>query len=127
MRKHDGIIGVSDHGGWAVLVTTVADDATLLDRRRVELVDDDLPRIPHHSEAQALPLDEAVALVERVTGLVQHAHERFDERFLMVARCDARIPASDAGAEGVNRRIEPAGSIVKRSPAAPHPECHPAF
>jgi hypothetical protein len=61
----NAIIGVSDHGGWAVLVT-VAGDGTLLDRRRVELVDDDLPKIPHHSEGQRLPIDEAVALVERV-------------------------------------------------------------
>ena len=65
MAKDDGIIGVSDHGGWAVLVT-VASDGTLLDRRRVDLVDDDLPKIPHHSEAQRLPIDEAVSLVERV-------------------------------------------------------------
>ena len=65
MSRDDGIIGVSDHGGWAVLVT-VAGDGTLLDRRRVELVDEDLPKIPHHSEGQALPLHEAVALVERV-------------------------------------------------------------
>jgi hypothetical protein len=47
-------------------LVTVACDGTLLDRRRVELVDDDLPKIPHHSEAQRLPMDEAVALVERV-------------------------------------------------------------
>ncbi len=65
MSKSGGIIGISDHGGWAVLMT-VARDGTLLDRRRVELVDDDLPAIPHHHEAQGLPLDEAVALVERV-------------------------------------------------------------
>jgi len=65
MSTDDGIIGVSDHGGWAVLVT-VAGDGTLLDRRRIELVDEDLPKIPHHTEGQALPLDEAVALVERV-------------------------------------------------------------
>jgi hypothetical protein len=65
MSRDDGIIGVSDHGGWAVLVT-VTRDGTLLDRRRVELVDEDPPRIPHHSEGQALPLDAAVALVERV-------------------------------------------------------------
>jgi hypothetical protein len=65
VASDDGIIGVSDHGGWAVLVT-VAADGTLLDRRRVELVDEDLPKIPHHSEGQGLPLDEAVALVERV-------------------------------------------------------------
>jgi hypothetical protein len=39
---------------------------TLLDRRRVELVDEGLPKIPHHSEGQMLPLDEAIELVERV-------------------------------------------------------------
>src|SRR5258706_4689394 len=65
VSRKDGIIGVSDHGGWAVLVT-VAGDGTLLDRRRVELVDGDLPKIPHHSEGQGLPIPEAVALVERV-------------------------------------------------------------
>jgi hypothetical protein len=65
MLNNGGIIGVSDHGGWAVLVT-VARDGTLLDRRRVELVDDDLPALPHHHEGQALSPDEAVALVERV-------------------------------------------------------------
>ena len=65
MSTDDEIIGVPDHGGWAVLVT-VAGDGTLLDRPRVELVDEDLPKIPHHSEGQALPLHEAVALEERV-------------------------------------------------------------
>jgi hypothetical protein len=68
MSKNDGgvgVIGISDHGGWAVLVT-VARDGTLLDRRRVELVGEGLPKIPHHSEGQRLPLDEAVELVERV-------------------------------------------------------------
>ena len=65
MSNDGGIIGVSDHGGWAVLVT-VARDGTLLDRRRVELVGEGLPKLPHHSEGQGLPLDEAVKLVERV-------------------------------------------------------------
>ncbi len=65
MSRDEGLIGISDHGGWAVLVT-VAPDGTLLDRRRVELVDQDLPKIPHHSEGQRLPLHEAVALVDRV-------------------------------------------------------------
>jgi hypothetical protein len=60
-----GVIGVSDHGGWAVLVTADG-NGTLLDRRRVELVDEGLPKIPHHSEGQVLPLDEAIELVERV-------------------------------------------------------------
>ncbi len=44
----------------------MARDGTLLDRRRVELVGEGLPKIPHHSEGQGLPLDEAVDLVERV-------------------------------------------------------------
>ena len=65
MSENGGIIGVSDHGGWAVLVTA-ARDGTLLDRRRVELVDEGLPKLPHHSEGQELPLEEAVELVERV-------------------------------------------------------------
>lgn len=65
MSKNGSIIGISDHGGWAVLVA-VARDGTLLDRRRVELVAEGLPKIPHHSEGQRLPLDEAVELVERV-------------------------------------------------------------
>jgi hypothetical protein len=65
MSKNGGVIGVSDHGGWAVLVT-VARDGTLLDRRRVELVDEGLPALPYHHDGQLLPVDEAVALVERV-------------------------------------------------------------
>jgi hypothetical protein len=73
-----GFIGVSDHGGWAILVTA-ARDGTLLDRRRVELVDEDLPKIPHHSEGQALSLPEAVALVERVRGSAErHAKLALD-------------------------------------------------
>jgi hypothetical protein len=48
------------------VLVTVAGDGTLLDRRRVELVDEDLPKIPHHSEGQGLPLRQAVALVQRV-------------------------------------------------------------
>jgi hypothetical protein len=73
VSKNAGVIGVSDHGGWAVLVTATR-DGTLLDRRRVELVDDSLPAIPHHHEAQLVPLDEGVALVERVrASAVRHA------------------------------------------------------
>ncbi|HEV3152961.1 MAG TPA: hypothetical protein VGZ02_04090 [Candidatus Baltobacteraceae bacterium] len=59
------IVGASDHGGWAIFVT-IARDGTLLDRRRVELVDENLPSIPHHHEAQLLPIAQGVALVERV-------------------------------------------------------------
>jgi hypothetical protein len=86
MSKSGGVIGVSDHGGWAVLVT-VARDGTLLDRRRVELVDEGLPKIPHHSEGQRLPLEEAVALVERVrVSAERHAVLALDAVAMAVPR-----------------------------------------
>jgi hypothetical protein len=86
MSKKGGIIGVSDHGGWAVLVT-VARDWTLLDRRRVELVDEGLPKIPHHSEGQRLPLEEAVELVERVrVSADRHAVLALDSVTIVVPR-----------------------------------------
>jgi hypothetical protein len=86
MSKNGGIIGVSDHGGWAVLVT-VARDGTLLDRRRVELVGEGLPKIPHHSEGQGLPIEEAVELVERVRASAErHAVLALDAVTMAVPR-----------------------------------------
>ena len=93
-----GFIGVSDHGGWAVLVT-VAGDGTLLDRRRVELVDEGLPKIPHHSEGQTLPVRAAVALVERVRSSA--------ERHAKLA-LDAVATAVPPGIDGVALRECPA-------------------
>ena len=64
MSKNDAIIGVSDHGGWAVLVT-VAADGILLDRRRVELGDQGLPKIPHHSAEQVFgAMSDAVGVAD---------------------------------------------------------------
>jgi hypothetical protein len=86
MSNNGCIIGVSDHGGWAVLVT-VARDGTLLDRRRVELVDEGLPKLPHHHDGQGLPLDEAVALVERVrVSAEKHAVLALDAVTIAVPR-----------------------------------------
>lgn len=77
--KEGAYIGVADHWGWAILMT-VARDGSLIDRRRVELVDADLPRYPHHHDGQTLPVNEAVALVERVTRSVNAcASARFEE------------------------------------------------
>jgi len=88
--KNAGIIGVSDHGGWAILVT-VARDGTVLDRRRVELVDDALPALPHHHEGQMLPMEAAVALVKRVCASAErHAALALDavrkSRFALAQR-----------------------------------------
>jgi hypothetical protein len=104
MSKNGGIIGISDHGGWAVLVTA-ASDGTLLDRRRIELLDAGLPKLPHHHEAQGLPLDEAVELVERVrVSAERHAALALDAvtmavpRILGIAlRARPRLPPTIAG------------------------------
>ena len=85
-----GIIGVSDHGGWAVFVTADG-KGNLLDRRRVELVDEELPKIPHHSEGQGLPLGQAVELVERVRVSVER-HAK-----LVLDGVAAEVPGSILG------------------------------
>jgi len=71
-------VGVAEHGNSAVLVT-VTPGGELLDRRRIDLTEPELPTHPHHHEgswavgrylnipgARPLSLAEAVALVERV-------------------------------------------------------------
>lgn len=78
VSNDEAIVGISDHGGWAVLVT-VTGDGTIADRRRIDLVDADLPKLPHHHDAQALPLDQATSLVERVRASAdRHAVEGLD-------------------------------------------------
>ncbi len=72
------IVGVTEHGNSAVLVT-VASDGELQDRRRVDLTAPGLPSHPHHHEgswavgryrdspwAREITLQEAIDLVERV-------------------------------------------------------------
>ena len=79
----NAVIGVSDHSGWAVLVTVTA-DGTLLDRRRIELVAGDLPKLPHHHEAQKLPLEDALDLIERVRVSAE-THAKFALEALALA------------------------------------------
>lgn len=59
---------------------TMIAGGVVVDRRRVALVDEGLPSIPHHHEGQKLPLPEAVALVARVqTSAEENARARLDE------------------------------------------------
>jgi hypothetical protein len=77
-KQRTATVGVTEHGNSAVLVT-VACDGELLDRRRIDLTDSDLPTHPHHHEgswavgrykdspwAREITLPEAIDLVERV-------------------------------------------------------------
>ena len=61
-------IGIEDHYAWAnlVSVTTSGPNEILLDRRRVELLDQQLPASPYHHETLQMPLSEAEKLVRDV-------------------------------------------------------------
>ena len=66
-QKRGGVAvaaGVYDHAGWAVVVCV--DGTEVIDRRRIELVEPGVPSLPYHHPAQKLPLEKAIALVERV-------------------------------------------------------------
>jgi len=98
------VVGITEHGNSAVLVT-VASDHELLDRRRVDLTAGDLPTHPHHHEgswavgryldspwARPVSLPEAIALVERVR---ESAARGASEALAALA---ASIPVNIAGA-----------------------------
>lgn len=84
--RRPAVVGVSDHGGWALLVTALS-DGTVLDTRRVELLEDGLPALPHHHEAQRLAVGEGVALVERERASAER-HAAF-----ALAEVAAAVPA----------------------------------
>jgi hypothetical protein len=67
MQAGTAYVGAADHAGWAILIT-VGRDGRFIDRRRVELVEAGLPILPHHHDAQGLPIEEGVALIERVAA-----------------------------------------------------------
>lgn len=74
-RRTDGwpvVVGVADHSGWAMLVTVAAIDGhpTVIDRRRVELIEKGLPSQPYHHETTALAETEAEQLVRKVKSSV---------------------------------------------------------
>ena len=70
------VIGASDHYARAELVTLAVRDAApvFLDRRRVALIDEDLPSAPYHHEALELDIGAAIELVNRVRrSVAEHA------------------------------------------------------
>jgi hypothetical protein len=61
-------IGIEDHYAWAnlVSVTTSGRNEILVDKRRVELLDQQLPASPYHHDTLHMPLSEAEKLVQEV-------------------------------------------------------------
>ncbi len=105
MGVAEAVIGASDHYARAELVTLAVEDAgpVFLDRRRVELIDKDLPSAPYHHEALELDLEAAAELVNRVRrSVAEHANaamatmrESFGARVLILpASPYDRVPDS---------------------------------
>ena len=72
------VVGVADHNGWAVLVTAAAVNGqpTVVDRRRVPLIEQGVPSQPYHHETLALPDAESEQLVRRVKRSVAACTKR---------------------------------------------------
>lgn len=62
-------LGVADHLGWAVAVTA-DDDHRVVDRRRIELVDEGLSAAPVHYDRGASTLDDLAALIDEVRASI---------------------------------------------------------
>jgi hypothetical protein len=65
-------VGIADHLGWAVAVT-VSPDHEVVDRRRIEMLEPDVPPAPIEHEAQTLTDAAAAALVAKVRASVVRA------------------------------------------------------
>ena len=62
------VVGVADHSGWAFLVSSAAVNGvpTVIDRRRVPLIEKGVPNLPYEHDTQALSEDEAEQLLRHV-------------------------------------------------------------
>ena len=97
MPVAEAVMGASVHYGRAELVTLAAVDAAprFLDRRRVELIDDSLPRAPYHHEALHLDIGAATELVHRVRSSVsEHARAAISTMLAAWRACVLILPAS---------------------------------
>jgi hypothetical protein len=65
-------VGIADHFGWAVAVTSSADHE-VVDRRRIELIEPGLTAAPIHYEGHRLDVAAMTALVAKVRASVVRA------------------------------------------------------
>jgi len=68
MRRTPCVVSVADHTGWAHLICVTACDGvpSVIERRRVALIERGLPTQPYEHDSMAMPEDEAHALIARV-------------------------------------------------------------
>src|SRR5215218_10275737 len=73
MKRAPCVVSVADHTGWAHLLcvsAAVGGVPSIVERRRVALIERGLPTQPYEHESSAMPDDEADALVQRVRGSI---------------------------------------------------------
>ena len=70
--------GVSEHNGWAVVVSVTAQNGApaVIDRRRAELIEPGLPNQPYEHDTLGLGVAEAEDLVREVRESAAHCAER---------------------------------------------------
>ena len=102
------VVGVADHSGWALLVSAavVNGQPAVVDRRRVELIEEGLPTQPYHHET--LTLKEADA--ERLLHKVKQS----------IAACTAR--AFDRLSADLSPRYQVAAIAIREATLAQLPE-----
>jgi hypothetical protein len=67
-RGRPVVVGVTEHSGWAILVSAAAVNGApaVIDRRRVPLIEKGLPNLPYEHDTRALADDEAQQLLDTV-------------------------------------------------------------
>jgi hypothetical protein len=94
-KAHPVVVGVADHNGWAILVSAakVNGEPTVIDRRRVELIQHGLPSQPYHHETLVLPDDKSELLLRKVQrsidGCTASAFDRLTADLLPLYRVSA--------------------------------------
>ena len=118
--------GIRDHSGWAVLVVLggPADQPGLLDRRRLTLCPEDLPRQAFHAAAACRSGEEAAAVVARVEEAVAAACRRAIGELdpgtaVAVGKGPARLPSELAAILASHQLLHAAeGDLYRRHLAA---------
>ncbi len=128
VREVKVAFGMKAHSGWAALVVVgqEGDDLLVIDRRRVELVEEDWAKQPYHA-AEGLKTDEARNVVKRgiesahrlAIREMQEAVKRERERGNEIAACAVLVanPMPDWSVEeilGVHFRLHKAEGVLFR-------------
>jgi hypothetical protein len=105
-------LGFRLHTGWAALVA-VSDDYKVYLRRRVELLDNTVPRFMYHAAAE-MPLADAQALIQQAEAIaIEHAQRA-------IAEAVKKIPAVACGVAIGSAKLPSDLATVLRSHALIH-------